>query len=186
MVAMIVIRAPYLWRNARVKVVESRKSLPERMVMVGVAVGMLGLPLLAMTPYLAFANYSLHPLSLAAGSLVLLGALVLFWRSHADLGTNWSLWMEVRESHYLVTTGVYARVRHPMYASLFLICLAQGLLIANWVAGPAGLLSFLAVYSMRVGAEERLMLDRFGETYRTYMRSTGRVWPRSGAGTFAA
>jgi protein-S-isoprenylcysteine O-methyltransferase Ste14 len=49
--------------------------------------------------------------------------------------------LEVREQHALVTTGVYSRVRHPMYSAW---ALAQALLLPNWIAGPAGLIGFAA------------------------------------------
>jgi protein-S-isoprenylcysteine O-methyltransferase Ste14 len=39
-------------------------------------------------------------------------AVWLFWRSHADLGRNWSPSLELREGHELVTEGVYRYVRH--------------------------------------------------------------------------
>ena len=44
----------------------------------------------------------------------------LFYRSHADLGTNWSITLEVREGHRLITQGVYRGVSHPMYSALAL------------------------------------------------------------------
>ena len=57
---------------------------------------------------------------------------------------------------------------------------AQALLLQNWIAGWAGLVSFLPLYLLRVPREERMMLDKFGETYRAYMGRTGRVFPRLG------
>ena len=33
-----------------------------------------------------------------------------------DLGTNWSITLEVREQHRLISHGVYRRIRHPMYS----------------------------------------------------------------------
>ncbi len=109
---------------------------------------------------------------------MLLPCLWLFWRSHADLGRNWSPWLEVHAAQTLVTHGVYARIRHPMYASIFISCIAQALLLPNWVAGPAGLVSFLAMYLERARREEDLMLHRLGTAYREYMGRTGRILPR--------
>jgi len=50
-------------------------------------------------------------------------------RTHKDLGRNWSVTLEVREQHALVTNGVYSRVRHPMYSAFWLWALAQALLL---------------------------------------------------------
>ena len=83
----------------------------------------------------------------------------------------------VREQHSLVTTGVYAHVRHPMYAAFWLWALAQFLLLPNWIAGAAGLVGFGVLFFGRVGAEERMLVDHFGDDYRRYMARTARIIP---------
>jgi protein-S-isoprenylcysteine O-methyltransferase Ste14 len=78
----------------------------------------------------------------------------LFYRSHADLGTNWSITLEVREHHRLITQGVYYRIRHPMYSALVLYSLGLALVIPNWVAGPANLVAFSILFTLRSGSSE--------------------------------
>ena len=85
--------------------------------------------------------------------------------------------LEVRERHTLVTNGVYNRVRHPMYAAFWLWAVAQTLLLPNWIAGPAGLVGFGTLFFLRVGPEERMMLEAFGDDYRRYMERTARIVP---------
>jgi protein-S-isoprenylcysteine O-methyltransferase Ste14 len=102
----------------------------------------------------------------------------LFWRSHADLGLNWSVSLEVRQGHQLVTHGIYRRIRHPMYTAIFLYGLAQGLLLPNWLAGWSSLVPFTIMYLLRVRREEQMMLQFFGDDYRSYMTRTGRLLPR--------
>ena len=125
-----------------------------------------------------FADYPLHVLPLAAGSVCLSIGLWLFYRSHADLGTNWSVTLEIREHHRLITRGVYRSIRHPMYAALFLYGFGQALLVPNWFAGPAYLVTFGLLFAFRVGREEQMMFDEFGDDYRKYMRETKRLVPR--------
>jgi protein-S-isoprenylcysteine O-methyltransferase Ste14 len=102
----------------------------------------------------------------------------MFYLSHRELGRNWSISLDLRETHKLVTDGVYARVRHPMYTAFWLWALAQALLLPNWVAGLSGLVGFGTLYAFRVGREEKLMLDAFGNEYRAYMARTARLVPR--------
>jgi protein-S-isoprenylcysteine O-methyltransferase Ste14 len=124
-----------------------------------------------------FADYPLIPALSYLGIAVELGCLWLFYRSHRDLGHNWSVSLDLRERHTLVTTGVYALVRHPMYAGFWLMAVGQALLLPNWVAGPAGLIGFGVLFFGRVAREEAMMLSAFGDEYRAYMRRTARVVP---------
>jgi protein-S-isoprenylcysteine O-methyltransferase Ste14 len=101
----------------------------------------------------------------------------LFYRVHIELGRNWSDSLEVREQHALVTHGLYRYVRHPMYTAFFMWALAQALLLPNWIAGPAGLVGFGTLFLFRVGREEQMMLDSFGDEYRAYMKRTARLIP---------
>ena len=105
-------------------------------------------------------------------------ALWLLWRAHVDLGRNWSPTLQVMEQHALVTRGIYGTIRHPIYAAHWLWATGQALLLPNWIAGLAGLASFLPIYLYRIPREERMMLEHFGEAYRSYTDRTGRVIPR--------
>ena len=102
----------------------------------------------------------------------------MFRKTHAQLGRNWSVTLEVRVDHSLITDGVYAHVRHPMYTAFWLWALAQAILLPNWIAGFAGIFGFGTLYLFRVGREETMLLETFGDEYRDYMRRTGRVIPR--------
>jgi len=105
-------------------------------------------------------------------------ALFLLWRSHADLGLNWSATLRIRQEHSLVTDGIYRHIRHPMYAAHLLWAIAQGLLLENWLAGWVFLVTFVPLYLLRVTKEEKMMLEQFGLEYRLYISRTGRIIPR--------
>ena len=129
------------------------------------------------TRALAFADYPFMPVLGYLGVAAAAASLWLFYRTHRDLGHNWSVSLDLRERHTLVTTGVYALVRHPMYAGFWLMALAQVLLLPNWIAGPAGLVGFGILYFGRLRREEDMMIAAFGDEYRNYMRRTARVVP---------
>ncbi|HZP19646.1 MAG TPA: protein-S-isoprenylcysteine O-methyltransferase [Bauldia sp.] len=111
------------------------------------------------------------------GLVCALAALALFQLTHAQLGRNWSVSLDTRRDHRLIDSGVYALVRHPMYSAFWLLAIAQAWLIPNWVAGFAGLIGFGTLFFLRVGREEQMMVDTFGEAYLAYMRRTKRVVP---------
>ena len=176
-VVMIAIRAPHGRRSRRVKVATSHKTPLETGLLILAWVGFI-IPLIWIaSPVFSFAEYSLRTGPFIAGVMCLVTGLWLFYRSHADLGTNWSVTLEVREQHRLITQGVYRRVRHPMYSALLLYAVGQALVIHNWVAGPANLIAVAILFSLRVGAEERMMIDAFGDEYAAYSAETKRLVP---------
>lgn len=174
-VAMLVIPAS-LHRANGMKLVRSRKGPLEHGLLALTSLGFV-LPLVwVATPVLTFADYPLRPVPFIVGILGIGFGLWYLHRSHADLGTNWSLTLEVRESHQLVTDGVYRHVRHPMYLALLLYSTGQSLVLPNWVAGPSYLFAILLLFALRVGPEERMMLEEFGKDYEAYMTRTKRLF----------
>ncbi|MEQ2005758.1 MAG: protein-S-isoprenylcysteine O-methyltransferase [Limisphaerales bacterium] len=158
-----------------------RVDTQEKVLLVFTIVGStLPVILYLFTSWLGFADYQLPGLAPWCGVVVMLVALWLFWRSHADLGLNWSVTLEIRKEHQLITNGVYRSIRHPMYASIWLFSLAQALLLENWFAGSAALVVFAPMYFLRTPREERMMCEIYGQEYRDYMARTGRLFPRIG------
>jgi len=173
-----VIRYPHQRRARRTPVAERRERLRERILVAISASGLGVVPALYVsTRWLGFADYPFHPLQAWLGVAVLIAAWALFYRTHRDLGRAWSVTLEIRKEHRLVAHGIYTRLRHPMYAAFWVWALAQALLLPNWIAGFAGLVGFGTLFFARVGHEERMMLDAFGDEYRAYMRRTWRVIP---------
>jgi protein-S-isoprenylcysteine O-methyltransferase Ste14 len=150
----------------------------QEIVLLGISLSGLGIiPIIYVLTGFTFGARAFVPAVALIGVLPALGSLWLFWRTHRDLGRNWSVSLEVRDRHELITVGVYRYVRHPMYSAFFLWAIAQFLLLPNWVAGLTGIIGFGTLYAFRVGREERLMLEAFGDEYRTYMKRTARVLP---------
>lgn len=177
-VAWYIIRYPFERRAKRVRVVTSRRSTSEIVGLVAAVIGMAVVPAIYVatgTPEAA--DYPPQPWAVVIGTAVYATALWLFRRSHKELGRNWSITLEIRENHKLIRTGPYALVRHPMYTSFLLMALGQAFLLPNWVAGIAGLLGFAVLAVLRVGTEERMMLEIFGEEYVAYMGQTKRIVP---------
>ncbi len=179
LVIYVSIRTHYQYRNWFERKSVSLNNLRESALVSLVAAGQIGLPLLLLfTSWLNGANFVLPLVTSWVGTPLLVMALWLFWRSHADLGKSWSVTLELRQNHRLVTQGVYRFVRHPMYASFFLFAFSQALLLNNWLAGGAALAAVTLLYWIRIPHEEQMMLDNFGDEYRSYMQSTNGILPR--------
>jgi protein-S-isoprenylcysteine O-methyltransferase Ste14 len=83
----------------------------------------------------------------------------------------------MKESHHLVSHGIYSKIRHPMYTAVFIVATAQLFLVGNFIVGPAFLLAFATLYFTRIEHEEKMMLDYFGSAYAEYAQRTNRLLP---------
>jgi len=101
---------------------------------------------------------------------------LLVWVHHT-LGKQWSTDLQLKEGHTLITDGPYRWIRHPMYTTLFSFFVGLMLVSANWLVVMLVILSIFVLY-MRIGKEEKMMIEQFGDEYRAYMRCTGRLLPR--------
>ena len=107
-------------------------------------------------------------------ALTALGIAVAIW-ARLYLGRNWSASPAMKEGHELVTTGPYAFVRHPIYSGIILATLGTGL-----TGSIFGIVLFVIVTTMfliRVGTEERYMLELFPGAYPAYRARTKRLVP---------
>jgi protein-S-isoprenylcysteine O-methyltransferase Ste14 len=105
---------------------------------------------------------------------------VIFWIwTQIHLDTQWSAQLQLRQEHHLVTTGPYACIRHPLYTAMCSWAVALALLTANWIFTAVAALSITGTLA-RIPKEEQMMLEAFGDEYKTYMKHTGRFFPRLG------
>ena len=72
-----------------------------------------------------------------------------------------------------ITKGIYRYSRHPMYVTTLIVLIGAGIASASWLV-----LLFSALYMVftviAIPAEERFLLQQYGDTYRDYMNRTPR------------
>ena len=93
------------------------------------------------------------------------------------LGRFWSLHVEMREGHEFVQTGPFARARHPVYFSMILELLGTGLMLNAWFVLVGVFAVFIPTMLTRVRIEERALVEKFGDAYRAYMKTTPAIIP---------
>jgi protein-S-isoprenylcysteine O-methyltransferase Ste14 len=173
-----VIRFEHARRSRRALIRHNDRDMRENVLLLISLSGLGILPLLYVaTGFPRFADYTFHPIQSWFGVLFAVAALFLFQMTHRALGRNWSVTLPLRQDHKLITSGVYRRIRHPMYTAFWLWAVAQACLLPNWGAGFAGLVGFGILFFGRVGREEQMMLQTFGDDYREYMARTYRIIP---------
>lgn len=162
----------------RGSVIKDRVDTPERVYMALFLIGGLILPIMRLVGVLQSLSYELPGWAGWVGVVMISVAGVIHLRAHFDLGRNYSATVRAHARQSLVTDGVFAWIRHPIYASLWLIVLAQPLLVQHWIFGFSGAITFAMLYFHRLPREEAMMVDLFGDEYRSYARSVGRLFPR--------
>lgn len=175
------IRYPFEKKQKKNKINTDNKTPLEKTLLAGAFLGLALLPIIYIfTPLFSFADYALPLWAQIIGLVLIPITLWLFYRSHKDLGQNWSPSLEIRDEHTLINEGVYKKIRHPMYTSIWLWGILQFCLLPNYVAGFSGIISFGILYFLRVDKEEQMLVKEFGESYKDYMKQTGRLFPKFG------
>ncbi len=128
-----------------------------------------GLPAFTLVPAYAALRY--------AATVVAIACLVLTVKSWARMGPHWRMAV-TDDEQALITDGMFARVRHPIYALSIL------LMVATMVVVPTGPMvavgaAHIALMVIKAHNEERHLLVKHGTSYAAYVRRTGRFLPRS-------
>jgi protein-S-isoprenylcysteine O-methyltransferase Ste14 len=93
------------------------------------------------------------------------------------LGRNWSASITLKESHELIRTGPYSRIRHPIYSGVILGLLGTALAIGERGALVAVGVLF-ASYFIKARSEESLLAREFGPAFQDHLSRTGMFLPR--------
>jgi len=100
------------------------------------------------------------------------------WWVFRSLGRNVTGTVLTKREHQLVMAGPYQWVRHPLYTTGITLFLALGLMDASWFVLFGTLVVALSMQLLVIPEEERALVAKFGDRYRTYMARTGRLLPR--------
>jgi protein-S-isoprenylcysteine O-methyltransferase Ste14 len=116
----------------------------------------------------------------AVGAVFSVASFVIRRAAIRALGRFWSLHVEMREGHEFVKTGPFAYARHPVYSSMILELLGIGLILNASFSLIAVFAIFIPTLILRLRIEEAALVEKFGESYREYMRRTPAIVPGAG------
>jgi len=89
---------------------------------------------------------------------------------------SWKMSARLERGHELATGGPFVLIRHPIYTSVNLVALSAFLWVPSWPVLAAVILVVIGS-DLRARAEERLLLEAFGDQYRAFMRGRRRFLP---------
>ena len=84
------------------------------------------------------------------------------------LGKQWRYEAAISPGHELIQSGPYGWLRHPIYTSMFGFLLAGCAALTWWPMMVVAVIFFVAGTEIRIRAEDRLLAEHFGESFRVY------------------
>ena len=106
----------------------------------------------------------------------ILCAVLVYWL-FSSIGSGITPTSATRKEHKLVTSGIYRWVRHPLYSVGSSLFVAFGVMADNWFIAALGILTFILM-AIRLPKEENNLIEKFGDEYREYMKTTGAFLPK--------
>jgi protein-S-isoprenylcysteine O-methyltransferase Ste14 len=100
-----------------------------------------------------------------------------FW-GKATLGPYFAAGSALKVEHSLVTEGPYARIRHPIYTGMIIMCISTGVLSGMWLVLALGAGLAPICYGLRIWLDERLLQTGFGPTHTAYAHQVPLLMPR--------
>ena len=107
-----------------------------------------------------------------AACLVGLG---LFLASLVSFGDSFRVGIDTEHPDKLVTNGIFARTRNPIYVAFAVVLLGQFLIFPNWIF-LLYLAAAIAMFHRQVQREEAFLQQQYGQEYAEYCQRVGRYF----------
>ena len=109
------------------------------------------------------------------GAVVMVTGLVIYGLALQAFGPSWRFTIDREHAGELVTGGIFARTRNPIYLGLSLLAFGSSLLLGRPILLVLTLV-FVVYFAHLTRREEAFLREHYGEPYRDYCRRVGRVW----------
>ncbi len=167
----------YLYNLARApKAVRVDPGAEAWLIRLVVALALVALVSRRVVPVAILLSVSTDPVAEAFGAALLIASTALTLWARLTLGTMWTMTPTIKERHELRTGGPYRLTRHPIYTGILGMFAGTALATGLGIVVIA-LASFALFVSFRIRAEERLLVDTFGDGYRRYQRAVPAIVP---------
>lgn len=115
-----------------------------------------------------------------AAAMIALACLMMTAWCWSRMGKDWR--MDISEKHKgaLITDGLFAYARHPIYTLQMVLMLCSTLIVATLPMLAIAAIHLVLV-NLKARNEERHLLATHGPAYAQYLQRTGRFFPRLGA-----
>ena len=129
-------------------------------------VGPLGRRFLPPLPIIAYIGFA----------LAVAGMGIAVW-ARIHLGQYWSDKVVLKLDHQLISSGPYARMRHPIYSGVLLGVAGTALVVGEW-RGVVAFFLLLTNYAVKANREEKILAGAFAEGFSEHKKRAGFLLPR--------
>ncbi len=111
------------------------------------------------------------------GATIFIVGMIITVSAQMTLKRNYSGTLRIRDGHTLITHGIYSHVRHPVYTGVILRTIAIPIYTTSL---PGLLIALLGIplFNYRIGNEEKMLIQEFGDQYTEYIKTTPKLIPR--------
>ena len=113
----------------------------------------------------------------ALGALVMTAGIAVYGFALYAFGSSWRLGIDRDRPGPLVTVGIFARSRNPIYLGLTLLAVGAFLVVGRLVLLLLAIMD-VVYFHFLIRREERFLTQHYGDAYRVYAQCVGRWWTR--------
>jgi protein-S-isoprenylcysteine O-methyltransferase Ste14 len=117
-----------------------------------------------------------NTLSISGIILIVTGIIFRIWSIYT-LGKNFTAAVMFKEKHQLITTGPYRFLRHPSYTGAFFAIIGCAFLLETYLGALIAAACMFTAYYFRITAEEKALVDFFGNDYKELQKRTYKMIP---------
>jgi protein-S-isoprenylcysteine O-methyltransferase Ste14 len=153
----------------------------ERLLLVATVAALVDIALNALAPASVAASIGIPALQRAIpvrwlGLVMLTLGFVVCSVAIRHMGTSWRMGIDRQGPGSMVSGGLYARVRHPIYSGVLLTTAGLFLTTADAIALAVACATAVGL-PVQARLEEQFLLSLYGDEYGAYLKRTGRFWP---------
>lgn len=185
-VVLFVFRSFVQWRRTGSPGLKGFHGRPGSLPWLAGATASLGLVLAPLAPLGALRGWPGAGLGFASQPAHLVGAVLVLvgvagaLRAQLSMGDSWRVGVDESERTRLVTDGLFAWVRNPIFSFILLSALGLVLLVPSPLSVLAALLTVLGIELQVRAVEEPYLHSSHGESYARYAAKVGRFVPAVG------
>jgi protein-S-isoprenylcysteine O-methyltransferase Ste14 len=93
------------------------------------------------------------------------------------LGKHFTATVQLQKGHRLITNGPYGIIRHPSYLGALIALIGSAIFLNSLVGTITAVAAMMIAYLVRINAEEKMLVNSFGNRYREYQKNTKKLIP---------